>query len=407
MDPVRNPYRPGAGARPPALVGRRREIEAMDVTLQRRLLGRDGRSELLTGLRGVGKTVLLDELGQLASARGYVHEHVAVSEDGDLLSRLAAASRRVLLAMDARRRIGERVRRALGVLKAFSLRLPDGLELGIAVEAVRGPADSGDLATDLAGLFVELGEVARDHGTGVLFTADELHYVHRDVLEALVTGLHRAAQLRLPITLAGAGLPSSAVLTGEAKSCAEATFTFPVIASLEEDQAREAVVVPAAGEQVRWSAAALERLVEVTEGFPYFLQELAKRAWDAAEGPDEITREDVEAAVPIATADLDDGFFGVHTARTSNPERAYLRAMAELGPGPVRSAEVAALLGKKITAVGPTRDGLIKKALCYSPRWGEIAFTVPMLDRFLRRSMPNRSILPRVTSKMRGWVTPN
>src|SRR5580658_5905146 len=190
MDPVRNPDSPGAGTRPPALVGREREIEAMDISLQRLLLGRDGRSQMLTGLRGVGKTVMLNEYEQLAEGRGYFHEHIEVSEDGDLAPRLASAFRRVLLSMDARRRIGERVLRALGVLKAFTLHLPGG-ELSIDVEAVHGPADSGDLASDLAGLFVELGQVAADHDTGVFITIDELHYVRLATLEALVTGLHR------------------------------------------------------------------------------------------------------------------------------------------------------------------------------------------------------------------------
>jgi len=389
VDPVRNPYSPGAGTRPPALVGRDREIDAMDVALQRLLLGRDGRSEMLTGLRGVGKTVLLNEFEQLAEARGYFHEHIEVTEEGDLPARLASAFRRVLLAMDARRRIGERVGRALGVLKAFSIRLPDGPELSIDVEAVHGPADSGDLATDLAGLFVELGEVARDHATGVLVSIDELHYVKRPTLEALVVGLHRAAQLRLPITIAGAGLPSLASLTGEAKSYAERMFTFPVVGSLSSEQAREALVVPAADEAVGWSEDALGRVIEVTRGYPYFLQEFGKQAWDAADGPDAISLDDVERSIPVATAELDDGFFRVRTGRTSDPERAYLRAMAELGPGPVRSSGVAALLGKKATALGPTRDGLIKKALCYSPRWGEIDFTVPMFGEFLKRSIPH------------------
>jgi hypothetical protein len=389
MDPVRNPYSPGAGTRPPALVGREREIDAMDVSLQRLLLGRAGRSQMLTGLRGVGKTVLLNEFEHLAEGRGYFHEHVEVNEDGDLPVRLASAFRRVLLAMDARRRIGERVRRALGVLKAFSLRLPDGAELSIDVDAVSGPADSGDLATDLAGLFTELGEVARDHHTGVLVTVDELHYVSAATLEALVMGLHRAAQLTLPITVAGAGLPSLAALTGEAKSYAERMFTFPAIGSLDTDQAREGLEVPAADEGVRWSDDAVLRLVEVTQGFPYFLQEFGKQAWDAAEGPDLITLDDVERSIPVATAELDDGFFRVRTGRTSDPERAYLRAMAELTPGPIRSGEVAALLGKATAALGPTREGLIRKAVCYSPRWGEIDFTVPMFDRFMKRWIPD------------------
>lgn len=393
MDPVRNPYSPGAGTRPPALVGRDGEIESMDVALQRLRLGRDGRSQMLTGLRGVGKTVMLNEFEQLADGRGYFHEHVEVGEDGALTPRLASAFRRVLLSMEARRRVGERVRRALGVLKAFSIRLPDGPALSIDVDAVYGPADSGDLATDLSGLFVELGEVARDHDTGVLITIDELHYVALQTLEALVMGLHRAAQLRLPVTIAGAGLPSLATLTGEAKSYAERMFVFPVIGSLTDTQAREALVVPAADEGVTWEDAALERVVQATQGYPYFLQEFGKQAWDAAEGPGVITADDVDRSIPVATAELDDGFFRVRTGRTSDPERAYLRAMAELGPGAARSGDVAALLNKKTTALGPTRDGLIKKALCYSPRWGEIDFTVPLFDEFMKRWVPDLASL--------------
>ena len=397
MDPVRNPYSPGAGTRPPSLVGRDREIETMDISLQRLLLGRDGRGQMLTGLRGVGKTVLLNEFEHLADARGYFHEHIELSDDGDLPSRLAAAFRRVLLSMDAKRRIGQRARRSLGILKAFSIRLPDGPELSIDVDAVHGPADSGDLATDLAGLFVELGEVARDQGTGVLITIDELQYVRRPVIEALVMGLHRATQLALPITVAGAGLPSLAALTGEAKSYAERIFTFPIIGSLHRDQALEAIEAPAADEGVRWTREALIRLIDVTRGYPYFLQEFGKAAWDVAEGPDVITLDDLERSIPVATAELDDGFFRVRTGRTNDRERAYLRAMAELGPGPVRSIQVAHLLGTKANTLGPTRDGLLKKALCYTPRWGELDFTVPMFDTFLKRWIPDLEVILRPT----------
>ena len=393
MDPVRNPYSPGAGTRPPALVGRDVQIEAMDVALQRLLLGRDGRSQMLTGLRGVGKTVMLNEYEILAESRGFFHEHVEVSEDGDLASRLAAAFRRVLLAMDARKRIGDRVVRALGVLKAFSLKLPGGPEISIDVDAVFGPADSGDLATDLSGLFVELGEVARDNGTGVLITIDELHYVSLPVLEALVMGLQRAAQLQLPISVVGAGLPSLAILTGEAKSYAERMFTFPVVGSLLPEQAREALTVPAIDEGVNWDDAALDEVLRITSGYPYFLQEFGKQAWNVAQGPDRITAEDVRLSIPVATAELDDGFFRVRTGRTTDAERLYLRAIAEVGPGPVRSGEVAKLLKKSPTSLGPTRDGLIKKALCYSPRYGEIDFTVPMFDTFMKRWIPELPVL--------------
>jgi hypothetical protein len=392
VDPVRNPYSPGAGTRPPALVGRDREIEGMDVALQRLLLGRDGRSQMLTGLRGVGKTVLLNEFEILADGRGYFHEHVEVAEDGVLAGALVAAFRRVLLTMDAKRRIGDRVKRALGILKAFNLRLADGVEISLDVEAVFGPADSGDLASDLAALFVELGEVARDHGAGVFLTIDELHYVDLKTLSALVVGLHRATQLRLPITIAGAGLPSLAIVTGEAKTYAERLFTFPQIASLPLELAAEALVTPALDEGVAWSDGALERVLGVTQCYPYFLQEFAKAAWDVSDGPDRISLDDVERSLPVAVAELDDGFFRVRTGQTSASERLYLRAMAELGPGPVRTAEVAALLGKKTNALAPTRDHLVKRAVCYSPRWGEIDFTVPMFGDFMKRQLPLKPV---------------
>jgi hypothetical protein len=252
---------------------------------------------------------------------------------------------------------------------------------------VPGPADSGDLASDLAALFVEVGEVARDHGAGVFLTIDELHYVDLPTLTALVVGLHRATQLRLPITIAGAGLPSLAIVTGEAKTYAERLFTFPQIGSLPEEQAAEALVTPALDEGVAWSDEALSRVLSVTQCFPYFLQEFAKAAWEVSDGPATITLDDVERSL----AELDDGFFRGRIGRTSSSERLYLRAMAELGPGPVRTGDVAALLGRPSSAYAPTRDHLMKRAVCYSPRWGEIDFTVPMFGDFMKRQMPDMS----------------
>jgi hypothetical protein len=385
MDPVLNPYNPGAGTRPPALVGRDAEISAMDIAIQRLKRGANGRSQLLTGLRGVGKTVLLNEFEDLARGRDYFCQHIEVSEDGSLAPLLAAALRRVLLAMDAKKRMGEGVRRALGVLRAFTIRIPDGPELSIDVDAVYGPADSGDLAADLAGLFVELGEVARAHHAGIMLTIDELHYVDLPTMTALVVGLHRASQLRLPITVAGAGLPSLAAVTGDAKTYAERMFTFPSIGSLSESQAAEALQTPAADEGVHWTDDAIARILRVTECFPYFLQEFGKLAWDVADGPDVITLDDVERSISLGIAELDDGFFRVRVGHANDSERAYLRAMAELGPGPVRSADVARTLRKTPQAVGPVRDALIKRALCYAPRHGEIDFTVPLFDQYMRR----------------------
>jgi AAA ATPase domain len=389
MDPVRNPYSPGAGSRPPALVGRDREIDAMDVALQRLLLGRDARSQLLIGLRGVGKTVLLNEFELIAGGRGFFHEHLEVDEKGVLATGLVATFRRVLLAMDAKRRIGERVRRALGILKAFSLRFgPSGMEMTIDVDPVPGPADSGELALDLAALFVEIGELARDHDTGVLVTIDELHYVDRATLTALIVGLHRAAQLRLPITIAGAGLPSLPLVAGEAKTYAERMFAFSRIGSLSPDLAMEALTTPAADEGVTWEPAALDRVVTVTQGYPYFVQAFGKGAWDVADGLELITLDEVERSLPVTTAELDDGFYRVRAERANDTERSYLRAMAELEPGPIKSADVARLLGRTTNALAPARDQLIKRALCYSPRLGEIDFTVPLFGAFMKRWLP-------------------
>jgi hypothetical protein len=388
MDPIRNPYSPGAGTRPPALVGRDGEIKAMDVALQRLLAGRDARGQMLTGLRGVGKTVLLNEYEALAVRNGYFHTHIEVAEDGRLAGRLAGALRGLLMQMDATKRFGERARRALGVLKAFSLAFPDGTRLSIDIDAMEGPADSGDLGQDLAGLFVEIGAVAQGQASGILLTIDELHYVPLDVFGALVIGLHRANQRGLPLIVAGAGLPSLPALAGEAKSYSERMFTFPKVGSLGADDAARALAEPAAAEEVRWDEAALEKVIKLTAGYPYFLQEFGKQTWDMAPGPDTIILEDVERATPLAIDQLDQGFFQVRTGRLTDKERLYLRAMAELGQGPVRSADVAKLMGKTTTALGPVRDRMVKKALCYMPRWGELEFTVPMFDQFMKRWIP-------------------
>jgi len=382
---VVNPYAPGAGSRPPALVGRDEQIDNMSVALRRLLLGSNARSQILTGLRGVGKTVMLVEFQELAEAHGYFHAHIEVTEDGNLAPDLAAALRRVLLAMDAKRRAGETLRRAFGVLKAFSLRIPDGTELSIDVDAISGPADSGNLGADLAGLFVELGTAARDHGTGILLTVDELHYVDRATLESLIIGLHRSSQLALPVAVAGAGLPTLAATTGQAKAYAERLFMFPTIGSFSEEQAVEALQQPAVDEGVTWTDEALTEILAVTRCYPYFIQQFGLQAWDVADGPDRITGDDVRRSIPVALAELDDGFFKVRAGAATRAERRYMLAMAQIGPGPVRTAEVAEVLGREPSAVTPLREGLLKRSLCYVPERGRIDFTVPMFRDYMLR----------------------
>jgi hypothetical protein len=389
MDQVLNPYSPGAGVRPYELVGRSTELSEMDVTLQRVLIGRPARSQLLVGLRGVGKTVLLHEFAGLAGRRGYIHEHIAVGPDGLLSLRLAAGLRKALLKLGGKKKAKGVNRRALGVLKAFALTLPDGGAFHLDVDPVTGTADSGDLAGDLAGLFEEIGRAARTYDAGVFLTIDEMQHLPKASLEALVVGLHAAERLGLPITVAGAGLPSLATLGGGSESSAERLFRLRPIGSLSVEEAGAALQGPAATVGVSWKGGAMARIWEVTQGFPTFLQEFARQAWDLAEEGSKVIRlGDVERSIPLALAELDAGFFQFSAGKATEPERRYLRAMAEVGHGVVSSTEVAACLHKKTTQVAPIRDALMKKGLCYSPRFNELAFTVPLFDQFIRRSMP-------------------
>lgn len=390
MNEVTNPYNPGAGTRPYELTGRGAQVHAMDVTIQRLLLGKNGRSQLLIGLRGVGKTVLLNEFSGYADRLGYLHEHIEISEDGKLPLRLAAALRRALLKLSAKKRVGNAAIRALGVVKAFTLTLPDGTSLNIDAPTVHGRTDSGDLAEDLSGLFEELGTLASTHHTGILLTIDEMHYIPINTFEPLIIGLHRANQLGLPITIAGAGLPSLPSVAGEAKSYAERLFTYSTIDSLSSDETAEAVTVPAVAEGVEWTDDAVDLLFERSKGYPYFIQEFGRQAWNAAdEDSHRITQDDVARSSAVAIDELDSGFFQVRTGKTTDLERAYLRAMAELGPGIVLSGDVAKLMHKRTNELGPVRDALLKKTLCYSPRHNQLAFTVPMFDEFMKRWMPN------------------
>jgi len=387
MDPVRNPYNPGAGRPPPALAGRNEEVEAFDIAVQRFALGRSDRSWMLTGLRGVGKTVLLGEFARIAEGRGWVHQQIEVDERYRFPSDMERMVRRALLRLSAGRRLADQARRALGVLKSFRLTWQiQGGDLTAGLDPVPGWADSGVLNEDLTDLFIEVGELARARKTGVLFTIDEIQQLRKEHLAALIVGLHRISQKQLPFMVAGAGLPSLPGLAGEARSYAERLFVFRVVNSLAAPEAEAALVEPAEAEGARWHPEALEKVVAVTEGYPYFLQEFGKQSWDAAPGP-EITPADVEVAVPAAFEELNAGFFRVRMDQTTDAERAYLKAMASLGSGPCGSGEAAAAMGKTTGQAAPIRDSLIKKGLCYSPRYGVIAFTVPMLDRFIRRSM--------------------
>jgi len=389
MDPVRNPYSPGAGSPPPALVGRDRELETFDIAVQRLTQGRAAKSQLLTGLRGTGKTVLLREFGRLAQNHDWVHEKIEATEDLVFVEGVSVLVHKALLRLRIRDRIRDRVRRAFGALSAFRVayRVPDtGIDVALGVDPAAGRTDTGFLDEDLAELFIAVGEAAQAGGIGVLLTIDELQYVSQKNLAALIVGLHRVSQEQLPFMVAGAGLPSLPGLAGEAKSYAERLFDFPEINSLGPADARLALSRPAVAEGVAWSAAALDSVADLARGYPYFLQEFGKHAWDVAAGPDVIELSDVDSAASIAVHELDTGFFRARLARTTDAERTYLRAMAALGPGPCRSGEVASALAKTTAQAGSVRDSLIKRGLVYSPRWGQLAFTVPMFDEHVNRA---------------------
>ena len=387
MDPVRNPYSPGAGTPPPALVGRDAEIRDFDVAIQRLGARRPAKSLLLTGLRGVGKTVLLRKFGRLGDQRGWVCQHIEVREDQHFSEIMAVLAREALLELSTGELVSDRVRRALRVLESFQVRwqLPGGGDVALGLDPLPGRADSGVLDHDLAGLFLEIGEAARDRNRGILFTIDGLQFLGRDHLASLMVGLHRIAQEQLPFLVAGAGLPSLPGLAGDAKTYAERLFAFRVINSLGSAEARSALAEPAEAENVRWQPQALDRVVARTRGYPYFLQEFGKHSWDVATGPDAITLRDVESAAPLATGELDAGFFRVRMDRAARAERSCLAAMASLGAGPYACDEVAAVLDKTIAEIGPLHDALVRCGLCYRPRDGVIDFTVPMFDEFVRR----------------------
>lgn len=384
MDPFENPFSPGAGTSPPAFVGRDDLVASYQVALRRTVSGRPGKSIMPIGLRGVGKTVLLNRFDQMAQEEGLVSAFIEAPETGDFEHLLAARLRSVLLELD-RGSVSGAVKRALGTLKSFSYNLPDGTSIALSVDAIAGSADSGVLAEDTTDLLVAAGEAAKDRDRGFLIAIDEVQYLAAEELAALITAIHRTVQLGLPVILVGAGLPQLPGLAGNAKSYAERLFDFPEIGSLDDEDARAVLATPANEHGVEFSADALDSLLGFTQGYPYFLQEWGYHVWNTApESP--ITLDDVNLAARDVQRRLDENFFRVRMDRLTPAEKRYLAAMAELGPGPHRSGDIAARLEVKVESVAPRRSSLIQKGMVYSPAHGDTAFTVPMFDDFLRRT---------------------
>lgn len=383
MDELTNPYRPGAGIRPPALIGRDDLIDRFGVVIRRALAAKPGKSLMPIGLRGVGKTVLLNKFNDIAEYEGMKVTYIEAPETDDFRILLASHLRKTLLDLH-RSAVTAAVIRALRVLKSFSVKLSDGTSVSLDVDPLIGQADSGILAEDITDLLVVAGEAARSRSTGILLAIDEVQYLSSEELGALIMAIHRTAQKDLPVVLVGAGLPQLPGLAGEAKSYAERLFDFPEIRSLSPADASAAIEIPARDLAVSFEQNALELISAEAHGYPYFIQEWGFHAWNrAASSP--ITFADVRAASVDVIRQLDQNFFLVRYDRLTPKEKQYLCAMAELGPGPHRSGDIATRLGVNVESVAPRRSALITKGMIYSPSHGDTAFTVPLFDEYLKR----------------------
>jgi len=387
MDPTRNPFSPGAGARPPELAGREAIVASATIALQRIARGRQEKSQMLLGLRGVGKTVLLNQIAQIAEEMGAIVVTLEAPEGQRLAAFLAPALKAVLLKLSRVEQARDLAQRALGALRGFASAFTVSIgEIDVAItpETV---ADSGNLEVDLPELMACVGNAAQAAGKIVVILLDEVQYLAEEDLRGLIVAMHRIAQRGWPVILFGAGLPQVAALAVEAKSYAEWLFDYPEVGPLAPDAARSALQEPIEEESETIDAEALNRILAITEGYPYFLQEWGKHSWNTArQSP--IQASDVEQASTLATEALDRSFFRVRFDRLTPREQDYLRAMASLGAGPHRSGDIAEVLGISVQTAGPLRSGLIKKGMIWSPAHGQTAFTVPMFDAFMVRAMP-------------------
>jgi len=391
MDPMRNPFSPGAGSPPPELAGRAPLLEQARLTLGRVKAGRPERSFLLVGLRGVGKTVLLNKVRELADAAEYRSVLIEVREGKPLAALLLPALRQIMISLDRMAHISQKVKRGLRVLRSFfnglKLKYQD-IEIGVDVDPETGVADSGSLEVDLAEVFIALGDAARDRGTAAALIIDEMQYLSEEELSALIMAMHQISQRQMPLVLIGAGLPQLVALAGRSKSYAERLFQFPEVGALQPEDAAAALQEPVQDQGVRFSEDALEEIILQTKGYPYFLQEWGYQTWNLAPAsPNGI--DVVRQATIDSIRRLDANFFRVRFDRLTPREKQYLRALADMGEAVQRSGDIAERLGVKVQSIAPVRNGLIKKGMIYSPAHGDTAFTVPLFADFMKRIMPS------------------
>jgi hypothetical protein len=397
MDNIDNPYTPNAGASPEILIGRDGQIENFQTLLKRLARGRSEQSMIITGLRGVGKTVLLNRFLEIANEENWEVVEFEASKHDDRYFRQTMFSqmKAALLRLSPRAKWSARARRAAEVLSAFGVSVDNQGTWSISwdVPPAEGLADHGDLGMDLTDVFVAIGEAAQEQKKGLVVLIDEVQFLRATQLEALIQAIHKTVQRKLPITFVGAGLPQIAELAGDAKSYAERLFKFPQIDSLTGEDARKALTEPAAAEGAVFEADAVDLAMEITRGYPYFIQELGYQVWNVA-SKNRIYRNDIVLARDAYDAKLDSSFFRVRLDRSTPLQTAYMRAMAQLGPDAQKASEVARVMGRDSTQVGPTRAELIEMGLLYTPEHGYAAFTVPDFDKFMLRAVPVLDVPP-------------
>jgi hypothetical protein len=390
MNPLNNPFSPGAGNQPPELAGRADLLRAVEILLARVKAGRSEQSMFMVGLRGVGKTVLLNRVREMAEVQGYQALLIEAHESKSLPLLLLPPLRQTLFALDRMQNVSQKVKRGLRVLRSFigavKVKVGDA-EFGLDIDPETGSADSGDLEADLAELFVAVGEAAADRATGVAVIIDELQYMSEIEMSALIMAIHKVSQRGLPLVLIGAGLPQLVGLAGKSKSYAERLFTYPEVGALSLDDASLALQGPVATQGVAFTQDALAEVFRMTQGYPYFLQEWGYQSWNMAQtSPIDLPL--ILETNRSSTARLDQSFFRVRFDRLTPREKDYLSALASLGIGNQRSGDVAESLGVKVQTIAPLRSSLIKKGMIYSPAHGDTAFTVPLFDQFMLRTMP-------------------
>jgi hypothetical protein len=387
MDPARNPYRPGAGTSPRMLAGRDRDLEEAQTLARRVALGNPQRSIMFYGLRGVGKTVLLNEAERCFERENYLFEHIEISQNDDFRSVISATLRKILLRTSGIEKAKDLATKGLRALKSFVLAIPDGPEFRLDLEPLLGTADSGDLQADLVEMFVLVGEAAKASDKPVAIFIDEAQYLAERDFAALIASCHRISQLSLPLVVVCAGLPQISALAGDAKSYAERLFDFRPVATLSEPDARSAIVEPAKEEGMTLSDEVIAIALSATEHYPYFIQEFGKQLWDLAQNETPTEDEAREAETKMIES-LDNSFFKTRLDRATNGEKKFMVALGRLGPGQQKISDLAAALGKKVQSLGPDRANLIYKGFIYSHDHGHICFTVPHFDRFLARTFP-------------------